>query len=782
MSGIYLASRWALPPALLGLAALLPLSVAWLWRREARPRLFALCGLFLLLGGLRYALSLPRFDEDSVSAYNDKGWGTLVGTVIAEPDRRDTYANLRLRAETLIRDGSEPREVGGLVLVRAPRYPEPLYGDRLRVRGTLETPPVFEGFSYRDYLSRQGIYSTVRWARIDTLERGRGNPLFARMLVFKRRAQTVIADILPEPCAALLTGILLGDDGGMPAGLTADFRTTGTSHIIAISGFNFAVISGVLSSLSVRLVGRRYAAWFATGAIALYAVLVGGSAAVVRAALMGCIAVWGEHLGRQNAAPNALFAAALGMTAWNPHILWDLGFLLSFAATLGLILYTDPLQRAFEGLLARLLPPSWVEPTSRSLKEPLVLTTCAQLTTMPIILYNFRVLSTVTLLSNALILPAQTQVMLWGALATVGGLIWLPLGRVLGWVAWLFLAYTVWVVETTAGVRHAAVELGRVSSALVWGWYAILGIGAWWMAQTGDKRKAAWRTIVGALAGRQMTAILVGGLGLVAVLVWAGVASLPDGRLHVAFLDVGDGDATWIETPSGGQVLVNGGPSPSAMAAHLGRRMPFWDRTLDLVVLTDWREEHLAGLIPVLERYEVGQVLRPPGGCTRATCIRWEKLLHEKGIPVLVAVAGTRADLGNGAVLTVLHPDGAGKGSGGDEPLVLRVDYGRACSLFAGSAGRDAEAAMLARGEGVRCDVLQVGDHGGSEATSPVFLEAVYPALAVISCGEGGPAAQPDEAVLERLNGHGATVVRTDEAGTVEVISDGQGYEVAVGR
>ena len=135
------------------------------------------------------------------------------------------------------------------------------------------------------------------------------------MLRFKRHVQSVIADVLPEPSAALLTGILLGVETGLPRDLAADFSTTGTSHIIAISGFNIAIISGVFSRLSVRLVGRRYAAWFSTAAIALYALFVGASAAVVRAAVMGSIAVWGEHLGRQNSSANALFCTALLMTA-----------------------------------------------------------------------------------------------------------------------------------------------------------------------------------------------------------------------------------------------------------------------------------------------------------------------------------------------------------------------------------------------------------------------------------------------------------------------------------
>jgi hypothetical protein len=163
MAGIYISSRLsAVPAALFGLLSLFPLSVAWFWRQNARLRLVARVTLFCVLGALRYTLALPRFDERSISNHNGRGRVLLTGVVIAEPDVRDTYTNLRLRAETLAQeepdesdasgptpDGRRPAEVKGLVLVRAPRYPEHLYGDRLRVQGELQTPPVFEAFSYK---------------------------------------------------------------------------------------------------------------------------------------------------------------------------------------------------------------------------------------------------------------------------------------------------------------------------------------------------------------------------------------------------------------------------------------------------------------------------------------------------------------------------------------------------------------------------------------------------------------------------------------------------------
>jgi competence protein ComEC len=794
MAGIYISSRLsAVPAALFGLLSLFPLSVAWFWRQNARLRLVARVTLFCVLGALRYTLALPRFDERSISNHNGRGRVLLTGVVIAEPDVRDTYTNLRLRAETLAQeepdesdasgptpDGRRPAEVKGLVLVRAPRYPEHLYGDRLRVQGELQTPPVFEAFSYKDYLARQGIHSTMGWVQITTLERNQANRLYALLLRLKGRAHDVIVDVVPEPGASLLSGILLGIEGGIPADLLDDFHATSTSHIIVISGFNMAIVGGVFSSLSVRLIGRRYAAWFATASIALYTLLVGGAAAVVRAAVMSVVAVWGQHLGRQNSAPNALFCTALVMTVWNPHILWDLGFQLSFMATLGLVWFAEPFQRGVAGLLANVLPLRWVEPTANFVHEPLVLSTASQLTTMPIILYTSHTLSIVTLLSNALILPLQTQVMLWGTAATVGGLLWRPLGRVLGWVVWLPLAGTIGAVEWTARLRHATMELSAVGPALLVGWYAVVSAAAWLLGQSTERRNEVWHALRQGLSrwfsGRLALKLLMGGLAVVALLVWLAVAALPDGRLHVTFLDVGEGDATFVETPVGQQILINGGASPSRLLGQLGRRMPFYDRTIDLIVLGDDRREHLDGLLPVLERYRVGHVLYLPRACTRSACERWEALLREQDVAVVSPIAGTRVDLGGGMVLTVLHP--VPNGLGDEDSVTVRLDYGKTCFLVSDGVGHGAQEAMLARDENVRCDVLQMRSRGRESTANAAFLSAVQPALVVLT-GEGDQQdGNENEAGWERWTRLGMTVVRVSEYKSVEIVSDRVSYDV----
>jgi len=408
LAGIFLGSLLPLPSGFVWLLTSLPLASLLLWRKDQRVRLISVCFLPLLLGTLRFNAKAPlqNFGEGHIAYYNDQGWVKIEGTISGEPDVRDTYTNLPVEVSKIEVDGQECK-VTGTVLVRAPRYPQYDYGDELKIEGLLETPPEFEDFSYREYLARQGIYSMLRRSQIALIDHGRGSAVTRALLAFKRRAQAAIALILPEPQAALLTGILLGVRAGISADLTKAFSTTGTAHIIAISGFNISIIAGLFSGLSTRLVGKRRAMPLALAGIIVYAILVGASASVVRAAIMGCLYIIATHYGRQTDVLTSLMAAAMLMTFLNPQTLWDVGFQLSFAATLGLILYTPPLQSWFDGLLSKVLSSGTAKRGVEVVNGAFIVTLAATMTTMPIILYHFRQLSLVTLLSNFLILPAQ---------------------------------------------------------------------------------------------------------------------------------------------------------------------------------------------------------------------------------------------------------------------------------------------------------------------------------------------------------------------------------------
>ena len=372
--------------------------------------------------------------------------------------------------------------------------------------------------------------------------------------------------------------------------------------------------------------------------------------------------------------------------------------------------------------------------------------------------------------------------MLWGGVATIAGLLWLPLGQALGWVAWLFLTYTIAIVELTAHVPYAALDVRRVSLGLVCLYYALLAGGTIVTAQEPSRLKTLWQR----LTDRFSTKALVVGMALVVLLVWVAAFSLPDGKLHVTFLDVGQGDAIFIQTPQGQKVLVDGGPSPTILLAALGRRMPFWERTIDLVVLTHPHDDHVSGLIPVLERYKIKTFLDGGQEHPTPTYTHCLELVQEKGIPYHLARAGMQIQLGGGLQMRVFHPQSdllSGTDSDvNNNSIVLRLAYGRISFLLPGDVEEEAEAVLLSSDEDLASTILKSPHHGSDNSLNPRFLEAVNPQLAVIQVGADNKFGHPDPTTLARLEEHGVTVLRTDQNGTVEVVSDGERYWIKTER
>jgi competence protein ComEC len=580
-----------------------------------------------LLGGIRYDLALPHFDQNSLSTYNNSGRVTLEGVIDSDPDVRDTYINLRVSADQLTLPDGSARPIEGSVLVRPGRPADFQYGDRVRVSGELLAPPEFATFSYKDYLARQGIYAMIDRPQMTLIAPDQGSPILATIYAFKDRARDVINHILPEPEASLLDGILLGDDAGLPADVQAEFRLTGTTHIIAISGYNITILVSILSALTIRLVGRRRSFPILVLGLIAYTIMVGASASVVRASLMGILTLVAIYFGRQSLAISSLFGAGLIMTLLTPDTLFDVGFQLSFAATLGLIVYAKPFADATERWLAQLFSNVIARRVLDVINDALLVTLAAQVATLPLLIVYFRQLSLVSLIVNPLVLPAQTGVMVFGLLSLAVGLIALPLGQIVAWSAWLFLAWTISVIHIFAGLPNAAIPLGYVDPIWPLLYYALLIGLTWYLRQPIERRPR----LVGSLLDRRRL-IFIGGMCL--VLIGVVLSWQPDGQLHLYALSV-DGHPVLIRTPAGRKVLIGGSNSPSALLSALGEQLPFWDREIDLLIVPQADTLQLNGLEAVIDRYHVHQIFAAEIPTSNKAGRDWQAALSDHQLQAL---------------------------------------------------------------------------------------------------------------------------------------------------
>ena len=790
VAGIFLGAEFNLPFPLIFIG-LIPLFLLFHFRQHGKLIILtSLCLIALFTGAFHFQSSLPPNDESHLRFYNNETI-EIKGMVSTDPELRDKSTHLRLSA-TEVRLDNGWQEVSGTALLFVPRYPIYRYGDALLVTGKLETPPQLNDFDYKGYLAHEGIYSTMLYPKIEILERGKGFKPLEWVYSARNRLSQTLATVLPEPQASLAQGILLGIRGNIPSLVKADFSRTGTAHILAISGLHLSIVAGILLSFSIWLFGRRRYTyiWLALGAIWLYALITGMHPPVVRGAIMASLFLTAALLGRQRSALTSLAFAAAIMVGISPQILWTASFQLSFLAMAGLILITPSLmgmgRKAVSASLGEARP---AVPVANIITDSFSVTLGAIIAVWPVVAYYFGIIAFVAPLATFFALPALPGIIITGALAGGLGLIALPVAQVIGWLAWLFLSYMLLVVGGFAALPLSSIEVGSVNTTLILVYYLALAV-VIWLNSNRQKlpnlipKATAWvKSGAGKssdLASRLPKKWVIPPLLVLAVLVSLTVATMPDDNLHVSFLDVGEGDAIFIQTPARQDILIDGGSTPQAVSLGLSKKMPFWDRTIDLVVLTHPHADHLTGLVEVLHRYRVKQVLAPDLTGDSPIYEEWLRLIKDKNIKYTVAQAGQQINLGEGAAIKVLNPQISPltdtESDIDNNGVVLRLSMGEVSFLLTADIGREAEWELIARRADLKSTVLKVAHHGSDTSTTPEFLAVVKPQLAVISVGVDNRFGHPSDEVIERLEKILGleNIYRTDEHGTIEFTTDGE--------
>jgi competence protein ComEC len=334
-----------------------------------------------------------------------------------------------------------------------------------------------------------------------------------------------------------------------------------------------------------------------------------------------------------------------------------------------------------------------------------------------------------------------------------------PVGQVIAWVAWAFLEWTILMVQATAGLPFASLEVGRFDVPLLALYYLLL-FGA---------TRVSWRTLREHVTLRP--AIALGVAVVVGIWIWNLALTAPDGKTHVEFLDAGSA-ATFVRTPRGAKILIDGGANPSIVLSALGQRLPFWDRSLDLLVLTNPDDDHLAGLVAALERYDTQQIIQvnAPAKPT-AAYLKWRELIAQKRVPSSPARAGLQIAVDRDVVIEILHPS---EDADDSRVAIARLRAGAIAFLFADSAGTDDQSVLLSSGTDAASTALIA-----PRKIAPGFFDAVNPQFAILFGSYSAREKSPADllAALSR-----AIILRTDERGTIEMIVSEQSLAVKMAR
>jgi competence protein ComEC len=570
------------------------------------------------------------------------------------------------------------------------------------------------------------------------------------------RAEGALGAGMPAREAELARGFVLGQDERIDPATLEDFRRSGLSHLLAVSGQNVALLAllamPALAALGLPLRSRLL---WVLGLIALYVPLAGAGPSILRAGIMGALSVLAILAGRRASRFYALVVAAILTLAVEPRLAADVGWQLSFAAVLGILLLAAPLRD-------RLLRWSGTGGPGGALAEGAALTAAASIATAPLIAFHFEAFSTLTLVANLLALPAVAPAMWLGMLAAAAGQVPGAPVEALNALNAPLLAYIAQVAAWCGRPEWAYVEVHLSTAGLTGAYAAIfaLALALSWRRRTSRVRSRSASRRQKANARRAVAAFAVA-LAVVAVAGVgrdAGGAGPPRAGLRVSLLDVGQGDAILLQPAGAAPVLVDTGPPGEGLVGMLREAGV---EGLGALVLTHDQSDHAGALGELLAAIPVGRLLYAALGSRTLAAARQ------------AGIRGTRLTRGDGLRagrlgLRTLWPPAelVGGPVGAADPnrlaVVLLVRWRDFSMLL--TADAEAEATPLDPGP---VDVLKVAHHGSEDAGLDELLEGARPRLALISVGEDNPFGHPAPATLLSLAEHRVRTLRTDRDGTV---------------
>ena len=671
------------------------------------------------------------------------------------------------------------------------------YGDKIRFSGEfIEATKQrnYGGFDYKQYLKTLKIYGSIKVEEIEIIASNQTNLFFRITNEIAFNIKQKIDSFMKKEDAAILKGLLLGDTTEIADEVQENFRISSISHILAVSGMHVTYVIIGIKMLFESHLGKRKTKFIIIIFLILYTFITGFSPSIVRASVMGILLVGAEILHRKNDIWNSIAISLLLILFYNPFLIMNVGLQFSYLGTIGIIVFHKNILKLLKDIKTK--NKKWKYQYNKKImkfinkvKEVLAVTISAQLTILPVMIYHFNLLGIYFFITNLLVSIIIGPIIMLGAIAIFFSIFLFPITQILGVILEILIKSLI-VISNFSKIPFSKIYVAtpKIYDIIL---YFIL-IFLFNLLYTLYHSKELNRT---QMRARNLIALIRYKVfmnrekykKIIFILVFIIIfISITPKKLNIHFVDVGQGDCTFIVTPRKQTILIDGGGSTSK-EYDVGKNtlLPYvLDRgytKLDYIFITHFDQDHVAGILTILEELKVETVIIPKQEENTENYQKFLELIKEKRIKVNIVKKGDRVNIEKNVYFDILWPEKEQIKENviNNNATVMKMYYGNFSILFTGDIEEKAEEKILKVYEGkerlLNANILKVAHHGSKTSTTEKFLKWVNPKAALIGVGKNNLFKHPSEKTIENLRKHNVTIYRTDENGEITITIDKNG-------
>lgn len=618
-------------------------------------------------------------------------------------------------------------------------------GDKFYVKGLFEKPEGMRnrgGFDYSQYLYSKNIYGILRInddSEINLIKKSNG------MIINKIQESiyNILGRVFPENELGIILGMLIGDTSCVSDDIQDDFKDSGISHLLAVSGSNINYIILFSKFAFSKIVGKKISNYLVIIFIIIFILVSGASSSVVRAGIMGIIIILADIFAKKSNVHSSIAVSAFLILIYNPLIIFDIGFVLSFAGTFGIVFLYEKIQEIFI--------------TNFEIKnkiliyifETLGVTLSAQIILLPIMMYTFNSISTLSIITNIIVVPFTGILTILGFVIYVSGLIFFPLAKFLSYIVFVLAKLIITIARIFADFKYSTILIFTPKILWIIIYYLLI------------------YKFVKRIKNKFINYFLIF-LTVIVLLIEA----WPCNYVKINFVDVGQGDCTYIETKNKKTILIDGGGSENS-DYNVGEKilLPYLlDRgkmKIDLIIISHMHEDHVEGLLPVIENMKVGKILIGPVKEKAKLYEEFMNIVSKRGISIETVYAGDVITIDD-ITIDILYPNKQKKidDNENNNSLVFKLNYFDMSVLFTGDIEKEVEDKLE---KNIAANILKVPHHGSNTSSTEVFIQKVKPQLSIISVGDKNKFGHPNQDVVNRLKMNDSIIYRTDIYGEIMI-------------